>query len=250
MIRTLIVDDEKPARERLFSFLRGMKDIEVIGQAKNGVEAIRFIEEQSPDLVFLDVQMPGTDGFGVLKAVNKPFHVIFATAYDEYAIRAFEVQATDYLLKPISRSRLEEAVRRVKERMQKDAPEPDPSQLLKLLESREKHYVEQLPVHKGRQILILSVEEIFWFEVEYRLVYAHTATDRYMTNFTLKELEERLDPKMFRRAHKSRLVNMKQVKAIVPWFGGRFKLIMRNQASSEVELSRAQARALRRELRW
>jgi two-component system response regulator LytT len=250
MIRTLIVDDEKPARERLCSFLRGIKDIDIIGQAKNGVEAIRLIEEESPDLVFLDVQMPGTDGFGVLKAVSKPFRVIFATAYDEYAIRAFEVQAADYLLKPISRARLEEAVRRVRDRIEKDAPNADRSQLLKLLETREARYVEQLPVHKGRQILIVPVEEIFWFEVEYRLVYAHTATDRYMTNFTLKELEERLDPKMFRRAHKSRLVNMKQVKAIIPWFGGRFKLVMRNQASSEVELSRAQARVLRREMRW
>src|SRR5262249_32668173 len=111
-------------------------------------------------------------------------------------------------------------------------------------------YVEQLPVHKGRHILILPIEEVFWFEVEYRLVYAHSATDRFMTNFTLKELEERLDPDVFFRAHKSRLVNLKRVKAIVPWFGGRFKLIMRNQDNSEVELSRAQARILRRTMRW
>jgi DNA-binding LytR/AlgR family response regulator len=250
MIRTLIVDDEKLARDRLQSFLRNVKDIEVIGQARNGVEAIRMIEEESPDLVFLDVQMPGTDGFGVLKAVSKRFQLVFSTAYDEYAIKAFEVQATDYLLKPISRTRLEEAVRRVRERLESHSPATDFTAVLKALEERERRYVEQLPVHKGRQILIVPVDEVYWFEVEYRLVYAHTAGDRFMTNFTLKELEERLDPDVFFRAHKSRLVNLKRVKAIVPWFGGRFKLVMRNPESSEVELSRAQARVLRREVRW
>lgn len=249
-IRTLIVDDEKLARDRLQGFLKNVKDIEVIGQARNGVEAIKMIEEQTPDLVFLDVQMPGTDGFGVLKAMSKPCQVVFSTAYDEYAIKAFEVQATDYLLKPISRARLEEAVRRVRGRLESHAPATDFSEVLKLLEGRERRFVEQLPVHKGRQILIVPVEEVFWFEVEYRLVYAHTASDRFMTNFTLKELEERLDPDVFFRAHKSRLVNLKRVKAIVPWFGGRFKLVMRNQESSEVELSRAQARVLRRQMRW
>jgi DNA-binding LytR/AlgR family response regulator len=250
MIRTLIVDDEKLARERLCSFLRNLKDVEVVGQARNGVEAIRMIEEESPDLVFLDVQMPGTDGFGVLKAVTKQFQLVFSTAYDEYAIKAFEVQATDYLLKPISRARLEEAVRRVRDRLETHAPAVDFKEVLKALEGRERRYVEQLPVHKGRQILIVPVEEVYWFEVEYRLVYAHTAGDRFMTNFTLKELEERLDPEVFFRAHKSRLVNLKRVKAIIPWFGGRFKLVMRNPESSEVELSRAQARVLRRQMRW
>jgi two-component system, LytTR family, response regulator len=250
MIRTLIVDDEKLARERVHSFLRNIKDIEVIGQARNGVEAIRMIEEQSPDLVILDVQMPGTDGFGVLQAVTKQFQLVFSTAYDEYAIKAFEVQATDYLLKPISRQRLEEAVRRVRDRLDTHAPATDFTEVLKAIESRERRYVEQLPVHKGRQILILPIDEVYWFEVEYRLVYAHTASDRFMTNFTLKELEDRLDPETFFRAHKSRLVNLKRVKAIVPWFGGRFKLVMRNADSSEVELSRAQARVLRRQMRW
>src|SRR5512139_4317 len=189
MIRTLIVDDEKLARDRLQSFLRNVKDIEVIGQARNGVEAIRMIEEEGPDLVFLDVQMPGTDGFGVLKAVSKQFQLVFSTAYDEYAIKAFEVQATDYLLKPISRTRLEEAVRRVRDRLDSHLPATDVKAVLKVLEERERRYVEQLPVHKGRQILIVPVGEVYWFEVEYRLVYAHTADDRFMTNFTLKELE-------------------------------------------------------------
>jgi two-component system LytT family response regulator/two-component system response regulator LytT len=250
MLRALIVDDEKLARDRLQGFLRGIDDVQVVGEASNGPQAAQMIEEKKPDLVILDVQMPGMDGFGVLKAIKHRPQVVFATAYDEYALKAFEVQAADYLLKPITRARLSEALRRVRERLDNHAPSPDLSELLRALESRERRFAAQVPVHKGKQILVLPIEDIFWFEVEYRLVYAHTGTDRYMTSFTLKELEERLDPEIFFRAHKSRLVNLNHVRAIVPWFGGRFKLVMRNAANSEVELSRTQARVLRRRMRW
>ena len=250
LLRTLVVDDEKLARERLRTFLRAIEDVEIVGEAANGVEAVQLIEAERPDLVFLDIQMPGMDGFGVLRALSHKPEVVFATAYDNYAIKAFEVHAADYLLKPISRDRLTEAVRRVRGRRNGGVPVPDVQDLVRSIQQRERRYVAQLPVHKGRQILILAVENIFWFEVEYRLVYAHTASERYMTNFTLKDLEDRLDPEVFFRAHKSRLVNLNQVKAIVPWFGGRFKLVMRNPAGSEVELSRAQARVLRRRMHW
>ena len=249
-LRTLVVDDEKLARDRLRGFLRALDGVEVVGEAANGPEAVRLIEEQRPDLVLLDIQMPGMDGFGVLRALTHKPEVIFATAYDNYAIKAFEVQAADYLLKPISRDRLNEAVRRVRGRRDNGVPAPDVQEIVRALQQRERRYVAQLPVHKGRQILILPIEHVFWFEVEYRLVYAHTAAERYMTSFTLKDLEDRLDPEVFFRAHKSRLVNLTQVKAIVPWFGGRFKLVMRNPSNSEVELSRAQARVLRRRMHW
>jgi DNA-binding LytR/AlgR family response regulator len=194
--------------------------------------------------------MPGLDGFGVLGAIKHRPQIIFATAFDEYAIRAFEVQAVDYLLKPISRARLSEAVRRVEARLADQTPGPDLQDIMRALEAKERRYVAQVPVHKGKQILVLSTDDVYWFEVEYRLVYAYTASDRYMTSFTLKDLEERLDLEVFFRAHKSRLVNLNHVRAIVPWFGGRFKLVMRNPQSSEVELSRAQARVLRRRMRW
>lgn len=251
MIRTLVVDDEKLARDRLVAFLRTERSIELVGQAKNGVEAARLIEELDPDLVFLDVQMPGVDGFGVLKSISKQPRVVFATAFDEYAIKAFEVHAVDYLLKPISRTRLAASVRRVESEVERqNGPSGDLRELIAKLEGRERRPLQQLPVHRAKQILILPVDDVFWFEVEYRLVYAHIDGDRYMTNFTLKQLEERLDPEAFFRAHKSRIVNLTKVKAIVPWFGGRFKLVLRDTPGTEVELSRIQARALRTRLRW
>ncbi len=251
MIRTIIVDDEKLARDRLLSHLRQLPSVEVVGQAKNGVEAVRLIEDLDPDLVFLDVQMPGLDGFGVVQSLTRVPQIVFATAFDEYALKAFDVHAIDYLLKPISRARLSNSVRRVEERLsQHNGGSADVRELLARLDERERRYLQQVPVHRGKQILIVPVESILWFEVEYRLVHAHTDGDRFMTNFTLKQLEERVDPEVFFRAHKSRLVNLQKVKAIVPWFGGRFKLVMRDRAESEVELSRIQARSLRTRLRW
>ena len=250
-IRTLVVDDEKLARDRLIGFLAKLDGIEVVGQATNGVEAVDRIRAEHPDLVFLDVQMPGMDGFEVLKALPDPVpHVVFATAYDEYAIRAFEVQAIDYLLKPFARARVEEAVSRVRARLDRGTPTLDVEDVLRRLEEGRKEHLRQIPVHSGKRILLVPVEDVLWFGVEYRLVYAHTAERAYMTNFTLRDLEERLDPEAFFRAHKASLVNMRQVKEIVPWFGGRFKLVMRDQAASEVPVSRAQARALRARLRW
>ena len=251
-IRTIVVDDEKLARDRLAGFLTALEGVELVGQAQNGVEALALIEAERPDLVFLDVRMPGMDGFEVLKALRRPSpHVVFATAYDDYAIRAFEVQAIDYLLKPFARARVEEAVGRVRSRLATAHPGPDLESVLRRLEEQQqKVYVTQIPVHSGKRILILPVSDVLWFGVEYRLVYAHTNERAFMTNYTLRELEERLDPALFFRAHKSSLVNLRHVREIVPWFGGRYKLVMRNQAGSEVALSRTQARALRGRLRW
>jgi DNA-binding LytR/AlgR family response regulator len=250
-LRTLVVDDEKLARDRLAGFLGAIGGVEVIGEAANGVEAVDLIQRSRPDLVFLDVQMPGMDGFEVLKALRLPVpHVVLATAWDEYAIRAFEVGAVDYLLKPLVRRRVEAAVGRVRDRLAADRPGPDLEQVLRRLEERRKVFVTQVPVHSGKRILVLPVADVLWFGVEYRLVYAHTTERAHMTNYTLRELEERFDPDVFFRAHKSSLVNLRHVKEIVPSFGGRYKLVMRDPAGSEVALSRAQARDLRARLHW
>jgi DNA-binding LytR/AlgR family response regulator len=250
-IRTLVVDDEALARDRLAGFLATLPDVRLVGQAGDGVQALELIEQERPDLVFLDVQMPGMDGFEVLKALRLPApHVVLSTAYDEYAIRAFEVGAIDYLLKPLARRRVEEAVGRVRDRLAANRPGPDLDDVLRRLEERRKVHVSQVPVHSGKRILVVPVADVLWFGVEYRLVYAHTHERAYMTNYTLRELEDRLDPDVFFRAHKSSLVNLGHVKEIVPSFSGRYKLVMRDQAGSEVALSRAQARELRARLRW
>jgi two-component system, LytTR family, response regulator len=250
-LRTLVADDEKLARDRLAGFLTDLGGVELIGEASNGVDAVQMIQERHPDLVFLDVQMPGMDGFEVLRALPGPApQVVFATAYDEYAIRAFEVQAVDYLLKPFARTRVEEAVGRVRSRLDRGAAGLDIDAVLRRLEEGRKAYVTQISVHSGRRILLLPVEDVRWFGVEHRLVYAHTGERAFMTNYTLRELEERLDPELFFRVHKASLVNLRHVKEIVPWFGGRYKLAMRDHATSEVAVSRTQARALRAKLRW
>lgn len=244
-LRTLVVDDEPLARDRLVGFLRGVEGVDVIGEARDGLEALQLIEGAKPALVFLDVQMPGMDGFEVLQALRHPLpHVVFATAYDEYAIRAFEVDAVDYLLKPLVRARVEEAVARARARVTQGRGQ-DLERVL-----RQQPPLGQVPVSVAKRILIIPAAEIMWFGVEYRLVYAHTRERGYMTNFTLRELEERLDPTQFFRAHKSALVNLPHVKEIVPTLGGRYTLVMRDDATSQVALSRAQARELRARLGW
>jgi len=250
-IRTLVVDDEQLARERLVGFLSRVGDVALVGQAGDGIEALRLIEEERPDVVFLDVQMPGMDGFEVLRSLRAPRpHVVFSTAFDEYAIRAFEVGAVDYLLKPYARARVEESLGRVRSRLAGAGDHPDWEGLIRKLDERRVPHVNHVPVHSGKRILIIPVADVLWFGVEYRLVYAHTAERAYMTNYTLRELEERLDPAVFFRAHKSSLVNLEHVREIVPSPGGRHTLLLRDPGASEVALSRAQARRLRARLRW
>ena len=198
-IRTLVVDDEKLARERLKGFLSAIKDVEVVGEAEDGKETISLVEKEQPDLIFLDVEMPGQNGFSVYKSLEDPPHVIFATAYDSHAIEAFEVDATDYLLKPFSQKRVVAAIDRIRDRLELESQSP-PANSEAPGASR---YAAQIPVHTAKKIVILPVEKILWFAVESRLVYAHVNGRSYMTNFTLRDLEERLDPEIFFRAHKS-----------------------------------------------
>ena len=248
-IRTVVVDDEPLARERVKGFLKKIQDVQLVGEAGDGPSAIELIEVQNPDLVVLDVQMPGMDGFGVLRAVKDPPHVIFATAYDQHAIKAFEVEALDYLLKPFSQPRLADAVGRVRQKIADGRARSDGESVSRAAEAS-RVYASQIPVHTARKILVVPVKDILWFAVESRLVYAHVDGRSLMTNFTLRELEERLDPQVFFRAHKSRLVNLEQVKEIARWFGGRYRLVMKDSQSSQVELSRVQARELRARLGW
>jgi two-component system LytT family response regulator len=247
-IRVLIVDDEAPARERLKRLLADIEGVELIGQAEGGVQAVEMIERERPDLVLLDIQMPGLDGFGVIEALEDPPLVIFVTAYDEYAIRAFEVNALDYLLKPFSRERLEKAVRRAQEAL---AEEQDFAMRLgPLLESlaTQGRYLTRLAVRDRDRICVLDVDEVDWIDVEDEQVMVHVGDRAYLIRRTLTELEARLDPAHFFRAHRSAIVNLSRVKEVIPWFKGSHKL--RLTTGAEVELSRARARALRKILGW
>ncbi len=247
-MRVLVVDDETPARERLKRLLDGIEGVEIIGEAEDGLQAVELIEREQPDLVLLDIQMPGLNGFGVLDALEKLPQVVFVTAYDEYAIRAFEVNALDYLLKPFSRERLEQAIRRAQVAQ---VEEQDlASRLAPVLESlaREGRYLSRLAVRDGNRIRVLHVDQVDWIGVEGEQTFVHTEGGRYSIRRTLSELEARLDPARFFRAHRSAIVNLDRVKEIVPWFKGGHKL--RLTTGAEVDLSRARARVLRKILRW
>jgi DNA-binding LytR/AlgR family response regulator len=247
-MRTVIVDDEVPARERLKRLLAGIKGVELGGEAADGAAAVAMIERENPDLVLLDIQMPGLDGFGVIEALKDPPPIIFVTAYDEYAIHAFEVHALDYLLKPFSRVRLEKAIRRARSALRQE--EAFAARLQPLLDSltAQGRYLTRLAVRDRDRIRVLDAAEVDWVGVEAEQVMVHAGNGAYPIRRTLAELEARLDPGTFFRAHRSAIVNLNRVQEVIPWFKGSHKL--RLIGGAEVDLSRAQARALRKILGW
>jgi len=247
-MRVLIVDDERPARERLRRMLADLDGVEIVGEAENGEQAVALIETLAPDLVLLDIQMPGLDGFGVIEALADPPLVVFVTAYDEYAIRAFEVSALDYLLKPFSRDRLRKAIHRAQETL---AEEHDFSvQLGPLLENlaAQGRYLDRLAVRDRDRIRVLDANEVDWIEVRGDQVTVHVGENAYAVRRTLGDLVARLDPARFFRAHRSAIVNLDRVREVIPWFKGSHKL--RLSSGAEIDLSRAQARRLRDLLGW
>jgi two-component system LytT family response regulator len=242
-LRTVIVDDEAPARERLRNLLAENELVELIGEARDGAEAVDIIEELSPDLVLLDIQMPVLDGFEVIETLDAPPAIIFVTAYDEYAIRAFEVNALDYLLKPFSQERLERAITRAHEEL--TAGREFASRIGPLLESlrEEKRHLTRVAVRKAGRFLVVDVRDIVWMEAQEGGVLIHVGPEEHAVSRTLTQLEARLDPGMFFRAHRSIIVNLDRVKEIVPWFAGTHRL--RLTTGAEVDLSRSRAKELR-----
>lgn len=247
-MRTLIVDDEAPARERLKRLLANIQAVDVIGEAKDGVQALEMIEAQSPDLMLLDIQMPGLDGFAVVEALEDPPAIIFVTAYDQYAIRAFEVHALDYLLKPFSQQRLAKAIDHAQDALAegKDLN----AQIRPLMESlaAEGRFLTRLAVRDRESIRVLDADRVDWIGIEDEQVMVHEGDQAYPIRRTLADLEARLDPKRFFRAHRSAIVNLDRVQEIIPWFKGSH--ILRLTSGAEVDLSRARARALRKILGW
>jgi two-component system, LytTR family, response regulator len=249
-INTLIVDDEKPARDELVYLLKSFPEVHLVGQGKNGVEALALIKEHSPDLVFLDVQMPGLNGFGVIKRLmdrkGKIPQIVFATAFDNYAVQAFEVNAIDYVLKPIEKSRLARAIQRAKKALEAEA---SPSERLETLVSQigaAKTPPVKLLVKTQQRLFLVDAEDVIFASIEDGTITVVTREVEGTSNYrTIEELQSSLESDTFWRAHRSYLVNINHIKEVVPWFKSSYMLKMADKRGSEVPVSRAQTRHLR-----
>lgn len=233
-IRVLLVDDETLAREMIREMLESDPDAEIIGECINGEEAVAAIEENAPDLLFLDVQMPGASGFKVLETLKNGHmpHVIFVTAYDQYAVRAFEVHALDYLLKPFDRERFETSWQRAKEQILKEKSGHLNERILTLLEElkAESKYLERLVIKAGGRVFFLEASEIDWIEAEGNYVSVHSGKKSHLLRETISSLEAQLDPKKFRRIHRSSIVQLDKIKELQPWFHGEYRIILHSGA--------------------
>jgi two-component system LytT family response regulator len=237
-MRTLVVDDEPLARERLRGLLRGEPDVECVGECANGREAVEAIRSQKPDLVFLDVEMPVLDGLGVIEEIGAELMpaVIFVTAYDRYALRAFEIHALDYLLKPFDRERFQEAVRRARERVQR-ARGGDGGLAGLLEESRgARKPADRLVIKSGGRVFFVKTEDIDWIEAAGNYARVHVGSEIHLLRETMNALEARLDGDKFLRIHRSTIVNIERIQELQPWFHGDYVVILHD--GTQLTLSR------------
>jgi DNA-binding LytR/AlgR family response regulator len=249
-----VADDEQLAREELCFLLEQVGDVDIVGQAADGPTALRLTETLRPDLLFLDVQMPGLTGFEVARRLIQTGtvpHLVFVTAFDQYAVDAFSINAIDYLLKPVDIDRLEQTLDRVRSRL---APQPaartslDPSDLEKVIEAVQARQGrrEQLAIRAGERFVLVQAEEIVHASLVDEAILVVTNTVSGASNYrTLDELQARLDPAVFWRVHRSHLVNITRIKEIVPWFSRNYLLRMKDQKATEIPVSRSQTRRLR-----
>jgi two-component system LytT family response regulator/two-component system response regulator LytT len=267
-ISALIIDDEQLARDELKYLLDQVGDVNVLAQGTNGIEAVDLIEEHHPDLVFLDVQMPGLDGFAVIqKLVDRhraqtgkeaePLpQIVFATAYDQYAVRAFDVNAVDYLLKPFDRARVEQALERVRGRMAGGSagagplPGPQIDALLRLLNHPQAGgrtpQPAKLIVEAQSRLMLVDQAEICYAAIDEGVIRVVTQSfEGHSKCRTLEELLELLDPALFWRAHRGFVVNINHIREVVPWFKSSYQLRMNDKRQTEIPVSRAQTRRLR-----
>jgi two-component system, LytTR family, response regulator LytT len=252
-LSAVIVDDEQLARDELAFLLKNADDVNVVAQGKNGLEAVNLIKEHTPDLVFLDVQMPGLDGFGVIKKLlDKKIalpKIVFATAFDQYAVKAFEVNAIDYVLKPFDKKRVAQAVQKARGKQEPDGvPAEKIDALVRMIESQKQPAAKILLKAAGRMFLV-DQREICYAWIEDGIISVVTAGQAGMEGQsncrTLEELLESLDAKLFWRAHRSYLVNINRIREVVPWFKSSYQLRMDDKKQSEIPVSRAQTKRLR-----
>lgn len=252
-LRVIIVDDETPARRRMRSLLNELDDITIVGECANGAEALAAIRESAPDLVFLDVQMPALDGFDVIVRLDEEElpAIIFVTAYNQYALRAFDVNAVDYLLKPFDKERLATAIARARSRTAQSERDSEQTALRKLIaELRSQRgetatsYPDRLAVRDGGAITFVRVADIDWIESSHNYVTLHCGAESRLMRGSLKDLEKTLDPERFIRIHRSAIVNIDSIKEIVPWFHGDQRVTLHTGAT--LTLSRNRRSALNR----
>ena len=250
-MRSMIVDDEEPARARLGRLLAAHADIVVVGEARDGLEAVEKLEELRPDLLFLDIQMPGLTGFEVLQsippAVPLPL-VIFVTGYDRHALAAFDANALAYLLKPVEPERLAQAVERAR-KLSGATGEADRERAHILRIARESPKVlQQIVCRKRDRVVLTPPDQICWFQVQDGVVKAHTVNETFTVNYQLGELEAGLPADVFFRARREVLVNLTRIREIRPYFKSGFLLVMSDAAATEIVVSERQARSLRQRI--
>jgi DNA-binding LytR/AlgR family response regulator len=255
-LTALIIDDEPLARQELQYLLGALGNVEVLAQGTNGIEAVELIRQHKPDLVFLDVQMPGLDGFAVLKKLldkKVPLpQIVFATAFDQYAVRAFEVNAVDYLLKPFDRKRVAQTIEKASARLAsppESASDAKLDALLRLVEERAqapKASSGKVVVRAQSRLLLVDQEEICFASIDDGAIHVMTSAIEGQSNCrTLEELMEQLNSEFFWRAHRSYVVNLRHIREVVPWFNSSYQLRMDDRKQTEIPVSRSQTRRLR-----
>lgn len=247
-VRTILADDEQPSRERLRLALAGYPDIEVVAEAATGVQALELIQGLKPQLVFLDIQMPLMTGFEVLRQLKTRPSVIFITAYDEYALKAFEVHAVDYLLKPFSKERLYDAVTHAVKNLSPGGNPAAAEKIDNLVEDhiRKEPYISRLSMKQGRIYRVLPVRQVDYFKAEDGLVFWMEGQDRHLVDETLADLEARLDPAHFMRVHRNALVNLDAISRVVVL--GRGRLAAEFSRGQRVDIGRSRLESFRHQL--
>jgi two-component system LytT family response regulator len=233
-LQVLVVDDEAPARRKILRLLRADPGIQVVGEADSGESAISAIEKQRPDLVFLDVQMPGADGFDVVRGISsagaKMPRVVFVTAHDRFAVRAFEVHAFDYLLKPVGEDRFREVLRRARDQHSQSGDRTD-SRLRGLIDQvlRERGFTERLLIRDETRAYFVPVRDISWIAADRNYLILHCGPKTHTLRATLDSVEATLDPKLFARVNRSSVVRLDAIRELLPWFHGEYKVILHDK---------------------
>ena len=253
-LRVMIADDERPARSFLAAMLHAFEDVEIVGEAENGIEAVEIIERERPDLALLDLQMPEVDGLSVVRLLKKnrmPL-VAFVTAYDEYAVQAFDVNAVDYLLKPVDRARLRETLNRAHERLEREDFRSEETVRVRAAAAEYEAatrtpYLERLPIRRREEIILIPVEQIASIVADGELLHITTEkNDRYTITYRLKDLEARLEPRRFVRLGRGTLANVEMITRVNMMPGGTYVVTLANE--QQLQVSRIQSRVLREQL--